>query len=144
MEVHRIPLALRLLPRIRQRVICFHLIRKPNRVVDLDAFCRQSRVESRMHASGGWGRASHPLKGLAQVGSGVWDASFCCKMLHAAILRCSPEFPNDETIALASSHTGLVRNPARCTFGASSSFPHSKPEQTRNQSDVRHVGCGWS
>ena len=25
MEVHRIPLALRLLPRIRQRVICFHL-----------------------------------------------------------------------------------------------------------------------
>ena len=25
MEVHRVPLALRLLPRIRQRVICFHL-----------------------------------------------------------------------------------------------------------------------
>ena len=70
------------------------------------------------------------------------DAIFHGISLHAFIVPRLPEFPNDGTIALASSHTGLVRNPARSTLGASSPFPHSKPEQTRNQSDVRHVGCG--
>ena len=54
----------------------------PHRVVDLDAFCRQTRVNSGMHASDSWGRASHLSKGASQVGSGVWNASFHGIFLH--------------------------------------------------------------